>query len=102
MNPPFGTREKGIDSLFVEKALEVKKDSKIDRSSSLQSAQIINKECIYQLTNKQFFINKSKKLKCTCTPIAQLKFDIPKLYKFHTKESSDIDVDLLRFEKIKK
>lgn len=27
---------------------------------------------------------------------AQMKFDIPKLYKFHTKDNVDVDVDLIR------
>lgn len=35
---------------------------------------------------------------CTAEVVAELKFDIPKAYKFHKKESMDVMVDLLRFE----
>ena len=29
--------------------------------------------------------------------MAQLRFDLPKTYKFHKKQSVDIEVDLIRF-----
>jgi hypothetical protein len=29
--------------------------------------------------------------------IAQLRFDIPKMYKFHKKKEVDVEVDLVRF-----
>jgi len=28
--------------------------------------------------------------------VAEMKFDIPKLYKFHSKDNVDVDVDLIR------
>ncbi len=31
--------------------------------------------------------------------VAQLRWDIPAMYKFHKKKSVDIEVDLLRFTK---
>lgn len=31
--------------------------------------------------------------------LAQLRFDIPATYKFHKRDSVDIEVDLIRFEK---
>jgi hypothetical protein len=30
--------------------------------------------------------------------VAQLRYDIPKLYSFHTSESLDVEVDFMRFE----
>lgn len=33
------------------------------------------------------------------TVVAQLRFDIPAMYSFHTKQSADIEVDLLYIEK---
>lgn len=32
--------------------------------------------------------------------IAKLNYDIPAMYKFHKKKSVDIEVDLIRFEKL--
>ena len=32
--------------------------------------------------------------------VAELKFDIPQMYKFHKKKSVDVEVDFLRFEKL--
>lgn len=32
--------------------------------------------------------------------VAQLRFDIPQMYRFHKRESVDIEVDLWRFDSI--
>eukprot|EP00939_MAST-03C_sp_MAST-3C-sp1_P002019 g2019.t1 len=82
MNPPFGTRVKGIDVLFLEKAL-----------SSCRRA-------VYSLHKTSTRVH-IMKVGAGCgalgTVIATLRFDIPKMYAFHKHSSVDVEVDLWRF-----
>ena len=83
MNPPFGTKmNEGIDMLFVEKALEL--------SSKVYS--------LHKSSTREYWKNKAaEKLKCRVEPLLQVKFNIDRSFKFHRKDSCDIDVDLLQF-----
>ena len=85
MNPPFGTKREGIDWLFLETALK-------------------HAEVIYSLhktsTRKYLLDKASRQFGCTSEVVAEMKFELPKSYKFHKKESVDIAVDLLRFEHV--
>ena len=38
---------------------------------------------------------------CSLEVLAQMKFDIGKMYKFHKKKSVDVEVDLIRLERTK-
>jgi len=71
MNPPFGTRTSGADTMFLNKAFEV-------------------------ATHAVYSMHKSS----TREVLAELRFDVPKMYAFHKKKSVDIEVDLVRFERI--
>lgn len=81
MNPPFGTRTKGIDMLFLRKAI----------FSCSRAVYSMHK------TSTRLHVQKTA---ASCgalgTVIATLKFDIPKMYAFHTESSKDIEVDLWR------
>ncbi|PWA03207.1 hypothetical protein BB558_000638 [Smittium angustum] len=83
MNPPFGTKpgNAGIDMLFLEAAV------------------YLSKGAIYSLhksSTRDYIIKTCKKWGYSCEVLAQLKFDIPKMYNFHKKNSVDINVDLIR------
>lgn len=84
-NPPFGTRRKGADVVF------------------LQAAFRLSRHAVYSLhkTSTRTHIGKvGKALGATSAePIAVLRYDLPKSYAFHTKASKDIEVDIWRFEK---
>ncbi len=83
MNPPFGTRTKGIDMLFVQVGLAC-------CDTAVYS--------LHKTSTREFIIKKATKVwGVECEVIAEMKFDIDKSYKFHTKESKDIEVDLIRF-----
>ncbi|PVU87158.1 hypothetical protein BB559_006157 [Furculomyces boomerangus] len=82
MNPPFGTKpgNAGIDMLFLEAAV------------------YLSKGAIYSLhksSTRDYIIKTCKKWGYSCEVLAQLKFDIPKMYNFHKKNSVDINVDLI-------
>lgn len=85
MNPPFGTKyDKGIDKLFIEKALLF--------------ANVIYS--FHKSSTRHYWITTvSKELNCTVTPMFKVKFPIDKLFKFHRVDSKDVDVDILKFVK---
>lgn len=84
MNPPFGTRDKGIDIKFVEKALKY--------------APVVYS--LHKTSTKAYILKKSQQWKVKCKAIAHMKYDIPKMYSFHTKKSQDIEVDVFKFERM--
>ncbi|KAI5191030.1 rRNA N6-adenosine-methyltransferase METTL5 [Nematocida sp. AWRm77] len=78
INPPFGTKQnKGIDARFLEVALSM--------CSTVYS--------MHKTSTRAYFQNKYKD---RCTVVSQMKFALPKSYKFHKKEIMHVDVDLLR------
>ena len=85
LNPPFGTKNNaGIDIAFLKRAIQ------------------LSHGAVYSLhkTSTRKYIEKLAKtsLGAPCQVVAELKFDLPKSYKFHRKKSVDVAVDLLRFD----
>ncbi len=91
MNPPFGTKNQGIDMLF------------------LKLAATISNNVIYSLNKsvtREYIKSKSEQLGLEMTVMCQLKYNIPKVDNRNralakTMPQKDIDVDLLRFTKKK-
>jgi len=83
MNPPFGTRNKGLDMLFLEKALQMS-------SIAVYS--------LHKTSTREHIQRKAKEWGVGMDVIAQLRWDIPNMYAFHKKKSVDIEVDFIRFE----
>jgi len=84
MNPPFGTRNTGIDSAFIEKAM-------------------IYSNVIYSLhksSTRAHFIKLASIRDYSIEVVAEMKYNIPKTFKYHKEKSRDIEVDMLRFEKL--
>ncbi|ORX50741.1 methyltransferase like 5 [Piromyces finnis] len=83
MNPPFGTKtHKGIDMVFLKKAID------------------ISTRAVYSLhktSTRDHIFKKAKEWGVSCEVVAELRYDIPAMYKFHKKKSVDIQVDFLRF-----
>ena len=84
MNPPFGTKNNGIDVQFLEAAIQCSSRAvySLHKSSTRD----------YLLT----YLN--NKPEVSASVIAELKFDLPNTYKIHRKASVDIAVDLIRLE----
>jgi len=81
-NPPFGTRDKGADVRFLESAIQLK--PKVIYS-------------LHKTSTREFLRRKAEKeWNVNFEVLAILKFDIPKMYAFHTKQVVDVQVDLLR------
>ncbi|KAI9316294.1 methyltransferase-like protein 5-like protein [Dichotomocladium elegans] len=84
MNPPFGTKNKGIDMVFLKKAIEL-------AGTAVYS--------LHKTSTREHIMKKAKEWGVSCEVVAELKFDVPMMYKFHKKKSVDIQVDFLRFGK---
>ncbi|KAJ2808873.1 hypothetical protein H4R20_000566 [Coemansia guatemalensis] len=83
LNPPFGTKpgNKGIDVVF------------------LQAACLMARDAVYSLhksSTREHLIKKVQSWGYKCEVLAELKFDVPMMYKFHKKKAVDVEVDLLR------
>ena len=84
MNPPFGTRRRGIDMAFLRCALDI-------ATTAVYS--------LHKSTTRKHVIKAAKAMGAEVEVIAELKFDIPKMYKMHREKSKDVRVDFIRFFK---
>lgn len=108
MNPPFGTKRgnEHIDILFLLIALKMTKNCVYSLHKSTTTKyliQFINKFKMENNNNHSDDDNKDNNnnsdiLVESVEIMAQLKFDVPKMYKFHKQKSKDIQVDLLRIK----
>ena len=83
-NPPFGSQrraDRGMDLNFVEKANEISPDV-------LYS--------FHMASTEDFLIDYYGNMSLDITHIFRYSFPIPKIYGFHTKESRDVDVIVIR------
>lgn len=82
MNPPFGTRCKGIDVEFIKAGIKL--------------ANVIYS--LHKTSTRSHIQKKAKEWGLVFKVIAELRFDLPATYKFHSKKSVDIHVDLYQFK----
>ena len=81
MNPPFGTRKAGIDTLFLTKALN--------------TANVVYS--LHKTSTRDHFVKFANNNDLNIEVIAELRYDIPKTFKHHKEKSKDVYVDLYRF-----
>ncbi|KAG0344430.1 Methyltransferase-like protein 5 [Podila humilis] len=86
MNPPFGTKLKGIDMVFLKKGIDL-------ANHAVYS--------LHKTSTRDHILKKAKEWGVKCEVVAELRYNLDKSYKFHKKQSLDIAVDFLRFEKPK-
>ncbi|RZF42597.1 hypothetical protein LSTR_LSTR001392 [Laodelphax striatellus] len=83
MNPPFGTRQSGADVKFVEAGL------RLARSHLYSLHKTSTRKHITSLANAMPGVS--------VKVVAELRYNLPHTYKFHKRDSVDINVDLVRF-----
>lgn len=84
MNPPFGTKNNaGIDMKFLQVAIRLS-------TSAVYS--------LHKRSTRDYVLSKAAQFGAKGTVVAELRYDLPRAYKFHKKASVDIDVDFIRFE----
>jgi len=87
LNPPFGTkRNQGADIAFLEAA------------ASFSPRAIYS---LHKTSTRAYVLRRAKDLGLTGSVEAELRYDLPKTYRFHKRDSVDIQVDFIRFTKIK-
>ncbi|XP_064455573.1 rRNA N6-adenosine-methyltransferase METTL5-like isoform X2 [Ornithodoros turicata] len=84
MNPPFGTRNKGLDMLFLKVALQLS-------SGSVYS--------LHKSSTREHIKKKAAELNLTFKVVAELRYNLDKTYSFHKRDSKDIAVDFVHFSK---
>eukprot|EP01091_Cochliopodium_minus_P004106 TRINITY_DN14022_c0_g1_i1.p1 TRINITY_DN14022_c0_g1~~TRINITY_DN14022_c0_g1_i1.p1 ORF type:complete len:213 (-),score=50.69 TRINITY_DN14022_c0_g1_i1:31-669(-) len=87
MNPPFGTKIKGIDIKFLE------------IGSKLSTNSIYS---LHKTSTREYIQRNCKELNLEGKVVAEMKVDLPKTMKFHKKDNVEIEVDFWRFNHIKK
>lgn len=88
-NPPFGTKHnEGIDIAFLAAACRLSKTSVYSFHKSSTRPYLI--KLIEHEWREKFHCDLGIEI------VAQMKFEIPNMYKFHKEKSVDVDVDLIR------
>ena len=83
-NPPFGSQKnakKGADLKFISKAIEL-------------SPKVLYS--FHMASTEEFLISYFEKNDLEITHIFRYNFPIPKIYEFHTRESANVEVILIR------
>jgi putative methylase len=83
-NPPFGVQRRSADRRFLLKAMEL-----APRVYSVHKGGEVGRAFI-----KRFIEANGGKV----TSIFQMRFNIPRMFKFHTERRHEVDVDLYRIE----
>ena len=83
-NPPFGVHRRSADRRFLLKAMQL-----ASRVYSFHKGGETNRAFI-----KRFIEANGGKV----TSIFQMRFSIPRMFKFHTERRHEVDVDLYRIE----
>lgn len=86
MNPPFGTKNQGVDLLFVKRGLAV--------------APVVYS--LHKTSTREFLVGRGAAAcgrNVEVEVVATMRFDLPATYKFHKQKSVHIEVDLLRFSR---
>lgn len=83
-NPPFGSQKnakKGVDLKFISKAIEL-------------SPKVLYS--FHMASTEEFLISYFEKNDLEITHIFRYNFSIPKIYEFHTRESANVEVIVIR------
>jgi rRNA N6-adenosine-methyltransferase METTL5 len=83
MNPPFGTKRKGIDMVFLQVAVTY-------ATGAVYS--------LHKSSTRDHIDRKVRSWGAVPEVLAQLRFDIPNMYGFHKRKAVDVEVDLWRFD----
>ncbi|KAI9216416.1 methyltransferase-like protein 5 [Blastocladiella britannica] len=82
-NPPFGTKNSGIDVVFLQQAIQL--------------APVVYS--LHKSSTRDHLAKKARDWGFKFEVVAEMKFDIPQMYKFHKKKSVDVMVDMIRLSK---
>ncbi|GAA97309.1 uncharacterized protein L969DRAFT_17219 [Mixia osmundae IAM 14324] len=78
LNPPFGTKTKGIDIVFLSAACKI-------------ATRAVH--TLHKTSTRDFIAKKAKSLGFDAEVAAVMRYDLPATMKFHKQKSKDIEVD---------
>ena len=103
MNPPFGTKHnKGLDMVFLQTAIMMARRAVYSLHKTSTREHILKKSEGWGVRPQGLFFWFVKMKRLTdfdVSVVAELKYDLPNTYKHHKKQSQDIHVDFIRFQK---
>eukprot|EP00768_Dysnectes_brevis_P003728 gnl/Dysnectes_brevis/2651_a3208_1411.p1 GENE.gnl/Dysnectes_brevis/2651_a3208_1411~~gnl/Dysnectes_brevis/2651_a3208_1411.p1 ORF type:complete len:283 (-),score=58.89 gnl/Dysnectes_brevis/2651_a3208_1411:18-866(-) len=86
-NPPFGTRVRGIDTVFLAQAVRASR---------------IAVYSLHKTSTRPHIIKLAESWGCAAKAVAELKFGLEKTYSHHREESKDVSVDIIRIDVTRK
>jgi len=84
MNPPFGTKTRGVDMLFLRAGWEA-------CTGAVYS--------LHKTSTREHIFKKAREWGASIEVVAELRYNLDATYKFHKQRSVDIEVDLLRLSR---
>lgn len=84
MNPPFGTKRRGVDTAFLQAAVQHA------RGGAVYS--------LHKSSTRDFVGARARAWGTQPEVIACMRFDVPAMYAFHRQASVDVEVDLWRLD----
>jgi len=85
MNPPFGTKNKGIDMRFLEAACRMSKTAVYS---------------LHKTSTRKHVERKAKEWGFEAQVVAEMRYDLPKTMRMHKHKTLDIAVDFWRLQRI--
>ena len=82
MNPPFGTKKKHLDRIFLRKAISI--------ASTVYS--------IHKSSTQEYILSYVSRQGCKVRSIHEHRLDIPKMFEHHMKRRYSVNVDCYRIE----
>lgn len=85
MNPPFGTKTRGVDMHFLRAGWEA-------CTGAVYS--------LHKTSTREHIFKKAREWGASIEVVAELRYNLDATYKFHKQRSVDIEVDLLRLSRV--
>jgi predicted RNA methylase len=82
MNPPFGTKQRHLDKVFLRKAIQI---GRVAYS-------------IHKSATREYIVRYLKRCGCKVNAIHEYTLDIPKMFEHHRKRKHTVKVDCYRVE----
>ena len=82
LNPPFGTRQSGVDVTFLHVALQLARTAVYS---------------LHKSSTRPFFVRLCERWGVAGEVIAEMRFDLKRSYAFHREAVREVEVDLWRF-----
>ena len=84
--------------MAIAMKMEMAMAMKLEMAMAVKTEMAMTMLIVMVMVMSQHIYRKAKQWGVGVEVVSQMRFNIPKMYKFHKSQSRDIDVDFLRFE----